>query len=202
MISVTLEHLDRESSVAVFRASAEDKSARVRVDFINREVSAIDWGDGNGFVAYAGESVSAAIQPPKPKPKSVWLAATEFIDKVGSFGAAVASKAIQGPVTGAAMDFRRQCCFGVGSDGVRVSNPCSALITKGRNSYCKSCGCGTMNPLARLNPRREGDWDTSKLAYPDLPCPKDKFSPITVRQTDRHGHHLNINFHGAGGPHA
>ncbi len=123
-------------------------------------------------------------EPDHEQPESQWEAAGTFLGKIASFGMAVASKAINGPVTGPAMEFRRQCCFGVGADGVKIGKPCpSMVLAKDGNNYCRSCGCGKRK-RARLNPQVDGDWNTSKLAYPHLKCPRHRFGPISTKGAD------------------
>ena len=107
-----------------------------------------------------------------------WEAAGRFLANGVSFGKAVASKAIQGPVTGAKLDHRRECCFGKTVDGETWAEPCGSMVTRGGNNYCRSCGCGEKRKRARLNPQTEQDWNTSKLAYPHLNCPLGRFGPV------------------------
>lgn len=106
-----------------------------------------------------------------------WEAAGGFIGKATSLGKAVWSKWLYGPLTGAKLDFRVQCCFGKTMAGVPVGAPCPSLVVKGDNSFCRSCGCGNKHKRAQLNPQVSGDYETSKLAHPDLSCPRDRFVP-------------------------
>ena len=144
-------------------------------------------------------SSSVEIRPvlstvPAPEPEddgsdhepevSQWEAAGTFIGKAISLGKAVASKAIEGPVSGAKLDFRVQCCFGETMGGERINEPCPEMVTKGGNNYCRSCGCGTKGKLARLNPQIPGEWNTSKLAYPYLNCPLNRFGPVNGSRRD------------------
>ena len=113
----------------------------------------------------AGSFVSALVHP----------------GKIKSFAKAVASKLLEGPASDHDINHRWSCCFGVTIEGEKVSEPCRSLYQDGDNYYCRSCGCGS-HKRAQLNPRKPGDYTTSKLAYPDLRCPLGKFSPVKGRK--------------------
>jgi hypothetical protein len=136
-------------------------------------------------VAIRPERQDRPTPPDEPEPEEPvdqWEAAGSFLSKVASFGMAVGSKLIDGPVEGPELDYRVQCCFGKTMAGVEVNAPCPSLVTKDAgNSYCRSCGCEKSKltrRLAQLNPRKPDKWNTSKLAYPYLKCPRGRFSPV------------------------
>ena len=103
------------------------------------------------------------------KKKSMW-------SKAGSFLAAVKSKAFEGAVSLAVLDHRHQCCHGTTLAGMRVNTPCTARFEHEGHAYCKSCGCGEWK-LARLDAPADNPTE-SKLAFPDLTCPLNRFGPM------------------------
>lgn len=117
-------------------------------------------------------------------PVDQWEAAGQFLADGVSFGKAVLSKTVQGPVTGAKLDYRVMCCFGKTISGEQINEPCPSMVTKDENNYCRSCGCGTNRKRARLNPQTDQDWNTSKLAYPYLKCPLGRFGPVNGSRKD------------------
>jgi hypothetical protein len=184
MISISLENFDRIESVAVFRALANDESVRIKVDFANRTIEDIGWGEGNKFV----REPAGRPKPKKAKRTSAWKLAGQFVRAatnpalVGTYLRAVGSRAWLGPVPLAVLDFRHQCCHGTTMDGVRVSEPCRHRHETERGVFCKSCGCAEWKQAdIRVDP---DNVEAAKLACPDLDCPKGRWTAITVFETE------------------
>lgn len=146
-----------------------------------------------------------AAAPDQPQERDQWQEAGSFLEAIASpgkvlqFARAVWSKLTEGPATDEAINFRASCCFGLTLDGQhRVTAQCPALHEHERGYFCRACGCPDWK-LADLMPHNKQpigrgahgepvwDWTTSKLAYPQLTCPKRKFGPVHGRRNHDQG---------------
>ncbi len=106
-----------------------------------------------------------------------WLKAAASPHDARKFLKAVKSKTLEGPVRLKVLEFRHQCCHGVTINGEYVSEPCPARYeAESGGVFCNSCGCAEWKFAdISVDPARP---TRSKLAYPDLECPRNRFSPV------------------------
>lgn len=180
---VSLSAFDRGSLIVSTRISINGESAVVDVDFKNHTVVNTGWGEGNKFAdALKRKEMGGQSSTSAPPRTSIWELAGQFAramtdpDQVGSYLRAVGSRRWLGPVSLPVLDHRHQCCHGTTLTGVRVSEPCRHRHETDRGVFCKECGCVEWQAAdIRVVAGRENE---SKLACPDVECPKERWAAM------------------------
>jgi len=186
-ISVSMQMLDRENSVAIFRVLDNNKSVHIRIDFASETVEKIGWDQvGNGYTEMLPET-DADTEPSVPHTSQwelagQWLGALTSPHKMRLFAKASISKFIEGPVSLPVLDHRHQCCHGVNLAGEKVSEPCTAKYATDSGVFCKTCGCPEYS-MADISVNHHKP-PKSKLAFPALECPMNKFSTVSGRRRE------------------
>lgn len=202
-IAIRLESDDRKAGEIRFVAMRRADGLRVTVD--ERELDAtveLIEGAGHRLEPFRGdgESVPAAlptrsneqsIERPAPVQQQLtiwenagrWLRAATSPHHRRKFLAAMRSKRLDGPVSLTVLEFRHQCCHGTTIAGERVSDPCPARYESRRGVFCTDCECPEYSKAdISVDP---GAPDRSKLAYPNLECPRKRYAAMRgIRYND------------------
>lgn len=102
-------------------------------------------------------------------------------ERMRAFSRAARSLITEGPAPEEVIAARLVICTGRTPGGEEVAPPCPSLAVTPTGRYCGACGCWRWR-LARLDPDDPADLTTSKLAFPALRCPRDRFFEAAGRR--------------------
>lgn len=107
--------------------------------------------------------------------ESRWAMVSSSWDLAESFVRSVASRGFTGRRVDLTVKGRRHVsCTGTTLEGVRVSDPCPALVSSQKNpgsSYCNECRCGDRS-IAWITKPQTDPTSVTKLDFPFLECPR------------------------------